>query len=69
MSDEPIHVTPVNDLRQHADSADCWCEPRIEDRFTLSPVDATGQEMEITGGIRIIIHHSLDRRERHERQN
>lgn len=27
-----IHVTPVNDLREHLDSAACWCRPmRDED--------------------------------------
>ena len=25
MSD--IHVMPVNDLRKHIDSPDCWCKP------------------------------------------
>lgn len=23
------HVTPVNDIRPHTYSADCWCEPEI----------------------------------------
>lgn len=22
-----IHVMPVNDLREHVDSPDCWCKP------------------------------------------
>ncbi len=26
-----IHVTPINDLRDHSDTRDCWCRPRIED--------------------------------------
>lgn len=24
------HVLPVNDLREHAEARDCWCEPRVE---------------------------------------
>lgn len=29
MSD--IHVTPINDLREHEDSAACWCGPSRDD--------------------------------------
>jgi hypothetical protein len=62
MSDT-IHVTPINDLRAHADSADCWCEPRIllEGHVTTTE----GEDIQA----KIVIHHSLDGRERHERQN
>lgn len=28
---EEIHVLPVNDLRDHEETADCWCRPRRED--------------------------------------
>jgi hypothetical protein len=27
MSGNEIHVTPLNDLREHEDSAQCWCKP------------------------------------------
>ena len=26
-----IHVTPVNDLKPHLESADCWCRPVRDD--------------------------------------
>jgi hypothetical protein len=26
-----IHVVPLNDIREHEDSGDCWCKPRLED--------------------------------------
>lgn len=25
-----LHVTPLEDLRDHADAADCWCKPTVE---------------------------------------
>jgi hypothetical protein len=59
----PIHITPVNDLREHADSADCWCEPKILLPGHMTTTDGDDYEA------KIIIHHSLDGRERHERQN
>jgi hypothetical protein len=32
MSDkEVVHVVPVNDLREHIASKDCWCKPTEED--------------------------------------
>lgn len=30
MSNEDVHVTPVNDLREHTERRDCWCEPELE---------------------------------------
>jgi hypothetical protein len=27
---EPIHVLPVNDLREHTASSDCWCKPALD---------------------------------------
>jgi hypothetical protein len=27
MTTEAIHVVPVNDLRDHYASIDCWCKP------------------------------------------
>jgi len=24
------HVVPVNDLREHVRSRDCWCKPRVD---------------------------------------
>lgn len=28
---KPCHVLPVNDLREHAESADCWCNPDFDE--------------------------------------
>lgn len=27
---ERIHITPINDTRDHWDTANCWCAPVIE---------------------------------------
>lgn len=50
MDSEPEnwHVVPLNDLREHEYSADCWCEPLLDDE---------------AGGL-VYVHHSLDGRER-----
>ena len=42
------HVIPLNDLKEHECSADCWCEPTLDD-------EAEGL---------VYVHHSLDGRER-----
>lgn len=26
-----IHTMPVNDLREHVESADCWCRPKQDE--------------------------------------
>lgn len=26
-----VHVLPVNDLRDHEETLDCWCRPREDD--------------------------------------
>lgn len=47
----PVHVYPVDDLRAHDTSGrDCWCRPRVEDE----------------GGHQIVVHNSMDGRERYE---
>lgn len=29
---KPLHVVPINDLRDHEDSEGCWCKPwRLDD--------------------------------------
>lgn len=45
------HITPVDDLREHLESRECWCAPQI-DR---------------TGGVVLVIHQSADGRELIER--
>lgn len=29
MSDD-VHIMPVDDLREHTERRDCWCEPQLE---------------------------------------
>ena len=44
-----IHVVPLNDLREHDESDQCWCRPvEIFDATMDAPV---------------IVHNSMDRRE------
>jgi hypothetical protein len=47
----PVHVIPVNDMREHDEQPGCWCEPRVE---------AEGEGV-------VIIHNSMDGRELIER--
>jgi hypothetical protein len=54
-----VDVTPINDLREHAESSDCWCEPKVLD----VGVDAAGEPA------LVVVHNSADGRERHEGQN
>ena len=30
---EALHVVPINDLREHVASKDCWCKPTEDDKF------------------------------------
>lgn len=41
-----IHILPINDLKEHEQTKNCWCGPRDKDL--------------------LIIHNSLDGRERFE---
>jgi hypothetical protein len=47
---EEIHILPIADLREHEESAGCWCCPKIEKETHRD----------------LIIHNSLDRREVYE---
>ena len=42
------HVIPLNDLKEHECSEDCWCGPTLDDE---------------SDGL-VYVHHSLDGRER-----
>lgn len=42
-----IHVVPVDDLRDHAETVDCWCCPTVE----------------IAGAGCMVVHNSMDGRE------
>lgn len=42
-----LHVLPIEDLREHEETRDCWCGPRLEQE---------GETM-------IVVHNSLDGRE------
>ena len=30
-----FHVIPINDLKEHKESIDCWCNPNIEDEIVV----------------------------------
>jgi hypothetical protein len=30
---QAVHVVPLNDLREHIASLDCWCKPTEEDEW------------------------------------
>lgn len=48
---QPIHVYPLNDLREHVtDGCVCWCQPVVDEQ----------------DGMPIVIHNSLDGREAFE---
>ena len=53
-----LHVLPLDDLREHEETATCWCQPRVE---TVDP--ETGEAYEQP----LIVHNSLDARELIER--
>lgn len=46
-----VHVLPVDDLREHEETAECWCSPRLE----------------YAGVGEVVIHNSMDGRELYER--
>ena len=51
----PVHVVPINDLVDHEASDDCVCGPTVEAVFRDDGSNGW-----------VIVHHSLDGRERHE---
>lgn len=48
MTDD-LHVLPVNDLREHEETRDCWCHPDLtrEDKYATV----------------VVVHHAEDGRE------
>ena len=32
------HIVPIDDLREHEDSVDCWCQPELLDDDCLDSV-------------------------------
>lgn len=48
---EKIHITPINDLKEHEESVNCHCKPRTE----------------YTNDTLLIIHNSYDKRENLEK--
>ena len=33
MTTESVHVVPLNDLKDHVASVDCWCNPTEDDEW------------------------------------
>jgi hypothetical protein len=29
------HIIPVDDLKEHSESADCWCQPKVDEEINL----------------------------------
>ena len=43
-----IHVLPINDLREHEESRNCWCEPALHregDTVIVTHRSADGPEL------------------------
>jgi len=51
------HVVPINDMKEHIDSRDCWCKP------SLKYEDITKIQDESKSKAVIVIHNSMDGRE------
>jgi hypothetical protein len=51
--DRPLHVLPINDLKEHIERYDCWCKPQI------IAFDENGELL----GVPVISHNALDGRE------
>ncbi len=49
----PVHIVPVNDLKEHDATMECWCQPTLDD----------GEDW---GHEKIFVHHSADGREAFE---
>jgi len=49
-----LHVSPINDMKDHIESRDCWCDPKIVDVSTI------GEE---AGSRIIVVHNAMDGRE------
>ena len=57
---ENLHVTPVNDLREHEDTWTCWCRP-------VEHFVAEGELEDVTAII--WVHNAADNREHFERDH
>jgi len=51
------HVVPINDMKEHVDSRDCWCNPRVKYE------DITKYGDVYKSSAVIVIHNSMDGRE------
>lgn len=56
---EPLHIIPINDLREHEESPNCWCKPKVIDDVGVG-VDDNPPLVDIW------VHNSMDRREEYE---
>ncbi len=51
MEAERLHVVPLGDLREHDDSAECWCRPTIDDEGVCIHNSLDGRELTREKGI------------------
>ena len=49
--DGQLHVVPINDLRDHVTSVDCWCSPIINDDGIVIHNSLDGREKYENGGL------------------
>ena len=54
-----VHVIPIHDLREHEESGQCWCGPRVTTVEAIPPA-GDGRERWTHP---LVVHHSLDGRE------
>lgn len=50
---QEYHVLPINDIREHETTGDCWCDPAIE----------------VNSKLPLVVHNSADQRELKENAN
>ena len=69
-----IHVIPQNDLREHVDSRDCWCDPQVQIEHEAGcPAIADDESDWVLADYGecacdhpsavVVVHHSMDGRE------
>lgn len=55
------HVIPINDMKKHIESRDCWCNPQLKEE-DITRLQDPSKEIAV-----IVIHNSMDGRELIER--
>lgn len=66
--DGVIHVLPLNDVRKHKETRECWCGPRLERKCDECDgkgcfLCSDGMASAIPGEEQLVIHRAADGRE------